>query len=63
MALPSRHGLDFPRPQSQITIDSPDFHPWRPKKCLLGSNFTIAGWFYWHDRVNLHNIIMNIGES
>ncbi len=33
---PSRHGPDFHRPQSQITIDSPDFHPRRSHKCLLG---------------------------
>ncbi len=25
--VPSRRGPDFHRPQSQITIDSPDFHP------------------------------------
>ncbi len=34
---PSRHGPDFHRPQSQITIDSPDFHPRRSQKCLLGA--------------------------
>ncbi len=33
---PSRHGPDFHRPQSQITIESPDCHPWRSQKCLLG---------------------------
>ena len=33
--IPSRHGLDFHRPQSQITIDRPDFHPQRSQKCLL----------------------------
>ncbi len=32
----TRHGSDFHRPQSQITIDSPDFHPRRSQKCLLG---------------------------
>ncbi len=35
-SLPSRHGPDFHRPQSQITIDSPDFHLRRSQKCLLG---------------------------
>ncbi len=30
--LPSRHGPDFHLPQSQITIDSPDFHPCTEKK-------------------------------
>ncbi len=34
---PSRHRPDFHRPQSQITIDSPDFHPRRSQKCLLGT--------------------------
>ena len=33
---PSRHGPDFHQPPSQITIDSPDFHPRRSQKCLLG---------------------------
>ncbi len=33
---PSKHGPDFHRPQSQITIDSPDFHLWRSQICLLG---------------------------
>ncbi len=33
---PSRHGPDFHRPQSQITIDSPDFHLRRSQNCLLG---------------------------
>ncbi len=36
--LPSIHGLDFHWPQSQITIDSPDFHPRRFQKYLLGSH-------------------------
>ncbi len=31
-----RHGPDFHLPQSQVTIDSPDFHPRRSQKCLLG---------------------------
>ncbi len=34
--LPSRHGPDFHRPQSQITIDSPDFHLRWSQNCLLG---------------------------
>ncbi len=34
---PSRHGPDFHRPQSQITIDSPDFHLRGSQNCLLGS--------------------------
>ncbi len=33
---PSRHGPDFHRPQSQITIDSPDFHLRRSQNCLRG---------------------------
>ncbi len=33
---PSGHGLDFHRPHSQITIDSPDFHPRRSQNCLRG---------------------------
>ena len=40
--LPSRHGPDFHRPQSQITIDSPDFHLRRSQNCLLGSLFSSA---------------------
>ncbi len=38
ISLPSRHGPDFHRPQSQITIDSPDFHLRRSQKCLLGKD-------------------------
>ncbi len=34
----SRHGPDFHRPQSQITIDSLDFHPQWSQKCLLGGS-------------------------
>ncbi len=34
---PSRHGPDFHRPQSQITIDSPDFHLRQSQNCLLGN--------------------------
>ena len=33
---PSRHGPDFHRPESQITIDTPDFHLRRSQNCLLG---------------------------
>ncbi len=33
---PSRHCPDFHRPQSQITIDSPDFHLRLSQNCLLG---------------------------
>ncbi len=36
-AIPSRHGPDFHRPQSQITIDSPDFHLRWSQNCLLGT--------------------------
>ncbi len=38
MNQPSRHGPDFHRPQSQITIDSPDFHLRRSQNCLLGTH-------------------------
>ena len=34
---PSRHGPDFHRPQSQIMIESPDFHLRRSQNCLLGT--------------------------
>ncbi len=37
VAPPSRHGPDFHRPQSQITIDSPDFHLRQSQNCLRGS--------------------------
>ncbi len=32
ITVPSTHG-----PQSQITIDTPDFHPERSQKCVLGN--------------------------
>ncbi len=35
---PSRHGPDFHRPQSQITIDSLDFHLRQSQNCLRGYN-------------------------
>ncbi len=37
---PSRHGPDFHRPQSQIPIDSPDFHLRRSQNWRLGCFFT-----------------------
>ncbi len=44
--LPSRHGPDFHQPQSQITIESPDFHPRWSQKCLLGS-IKMSGQYGW----------------
>ena len=35
LSNPSRHGLDFHQPQSQITIDSLDLLPRGSQKCLL----------------------------
>ena len=38
--LPSRHGPVFHQPQSQITIDSPDFSLRRSQNCLRGLHST-----------------------
>ncbi len=43
---PSRHGPDFHRPQSQITIDSPDFHLRRSQNCLLGYTNRYKGYIF-----------------
>ncbi len=51
ICFPSRHGPDFHRPQSQITIDSPDFHLRQSQNCLLGCA-TFCLYYYRYTKLN-----------